>query len=68
MNISLREKTVNNKNNLTPEMQQRLDRWRKNLTSPKTEEIFKKKSLVGNFVPRRKDHCDEIREKEQDNV
>ncbi len=49
------------RSNLTPEMQERLDRWRKSLTSPKTPEIFKKKS-PGNFVPRRKDHCDEIRE------
>lgn len=42
-------------------MQERLDRWKANVLPVKSASILKRKS-PGNFVPRRRDHSDDIRE------
>ncbi len=51
-------------NNLSPSMQERLDKWKANLSRIKTPEILKKKS-PGNFVPRHRDYGDDMKEFEE---
>lgn len=51
-------------NDLTPEMQSRLDAWRKNPLPVKSAEKLRGKS-PGNFVPRQWDYGDDIRDYEK---
>lgn len=46
---------------LTPQMQARLDKWRKNILPVKSAGILKGKS-PGNYVPRGKDYGDDMNE------
>lgn len=52
-------------NDLTPEMQERLDKWKANILSVKSSNTLRKKS-PGNFVSRRGDYGDDTRDIEQD--
>ena len=52
-------------NDLTPVMQARLEKWKKNVLPVKSADILRGKS-PGNFVPRHKDHGDDFRDLEQD--
>lgn len=47
------------RNELSESMKERLERWRKNISEPKSVPIPKKKS-PGNFVPRHKDYGDDL--------
>ncbi len=51
-------------NNLTPEMQARLDNWKSNILPVKGASILKRKS-PGNFVPRQRDYGDDISDYEK---
>ena len=46
-------------NNLTPEMQKRLDLWKANTLPVKSADILRKKS-PGNYVARHKDYGDDF--------
>lgn len=46
-------------NNLSPSMQERLEKWKKNVLPVKSADIFRKRS-PGNFVSRRGDHGDDM--------
>ena len=49
--------TVKTMSKLSPAMQARLDKWRMNPVPVK--KLIEKKQSPGNFVARRRDHCDE---------
>lgn len=51
-------------NDLTPEMQSRLDAWRKRTLPVESAEKVRGKS-PGNFVPRQMDYGDDIRDYEK---
>lgn len=46
-------------NDLSPEMQKRLDLWKANILNVKSQEIFKHKS-PGNYVARNRDYGDDF--------
>ena len=48
-------------NNLSKQMQERLDQWRENVLPVKSASILKKKS-PGNFVPRRMEYGEDTRD------
>lgn len=51
-------------NDLSPEMQSRLEKWRANPLPVKSAEFVRGKS-PGNFVPRHQDYGDDIRDYER---
>jgi hypothetical protein len=54
------------KNDLSPEMQARLDRWKERLPPPKNAGLFKNRD-VPSYVARRGDHGDEVEKRPQQN-